>query len=84
MNKSTDKTFEEAMSNITLRDFLSSFVNTIASHGGSNLRFIMSDSLDNEMEMVYDNFEIYPSGDVVINLHPYIEEYPEINDKKRR
>lgn len=84
MNKSTDKTFEKAMSNITLRDFLSSFVNTIASHGGSNLRFIMSDSLDNEMEMVYDNFEIYPSGDVVINLHPYIEEYPEINDKKRR
>lgn len=84
MKKPTDKAFEEAMSNITLRDFLSSFVNTIASHGGSNLRFIMSDSLDNEMEMVYDNFEIYPSGDVVINLHPYIEEYPEINDKKRR
>lgn len=84
MNKPIDKTFEEAMSNITLRDFLSSFVNAVAPHGGNNLRFIMSDSLDNEMELVYDNFEIYPSGDVVINLHPYIEEYPEIDDKKRR
>ena len=84
MNKRVDKAFEEAMSNITLRDFLSSFVNAVAPHGGSNLRFIMSDSLDNEMELVYDNFEIYPSGDVVINFHPYIEEYPQINDKKRR